>query len=103
MKKVIEILREIYWEALRAPSINTTMLKNPYRREFIIKKFLGKTKAERIAKKEELKKLEEEVKRNAHEREIFNKKEEDTKRESIRKRQRQMAEMRFKLGFNDKG
>lgn len=46
----MEILREIYWEAKRAPDTNTTMLKNPYRREFLKKKFLGKTREERVAR-----------------------------------------------------
>ena len=44
-----EILREIFWEAKRAPSINTTALKNPYRREFFKRKFLGRTREERLA------------------------------------------------------
>ena len=48
--RVMEILRELYWEAKRAPDTNTTMLKNPYRREFLKKKLLGKTKEERAAK-----------------------------------------------------
>lgn len=42
-----ETLREIYWESKRAPDINTTMIKNPYRREYLIKKLFGKTAAER--------------------------------------------------------
>ena len=29
--------------------MNTTMIQNPYRREFLKKKFLGKTKEERLA------------------------------------------------------
>ena len=31
-KAFLDILREIYWESLRAPTINTTMFLNPYRR-----------------------------------------------------------------------
>jgi hypothetical protein len=53
----METLREIYWESKRAPSINTTMLKNPYRREFLMKKMLGKTKDERQRKLIEFTKL----------------------------------------------
>jgi ribosomal protein L9 len=34
------------------------MIRNPYRREFLIKKFYGKTAEERKAKRSELKKLE---------------------------------------------
>lgn len=52
----METLREIYWEAKRAPSINTTMLRNPYRREFLMKKMLGKTKEERVRNRALLKK-----------------------------------------------
>lgn len=47
--RVMEILREIYWEAKRAPETNTTIERNPYLREKYIKKFLGKTKEERKA------------------------------------------------------
>ena len=36
--RVLEQLREIYWEALRAPDDeNSTFKRNPYRREKIIK------------------------------------------------------------------
>lgn len=49
-----EILRELYWEAKRAPSINTTAIKNPYRREFFKKKFFGRTREERLATIKEL-------------------------------------------------
>jgi hypothetical protein len=48
-----EILREIYWESKRAPSTNTSAIRNPYRREFLKKKLLGKTRAERLAKIEQ--------------------------------------------------
>lgn len=36
--RVMETLREIYWESKRAPDTNTTAIKNPYRREFLKKK-----------------------------------------------------------------
>jgi hypothetical protein len=56
----MEILREIYWESKRAPDVNTTMLRNPYRREYLLKKVYGKTKEQRVqAKLEEVKWLEE--------------------------------------------
>ena len=48
--KCLEQLREIYWEALRAPMRIATYKRNPYRREKIIKKTWGKTKEERQAK-----------------------------------------------------
>jgi hypothetical protein len=47
--RAFEILKQIYWESLRAPSTDVTAQRNPYRREFIKKKFFGKTKAERDA------------------------------------------------------
>jgi len=53
----METLREIYWEAKRAPSVNTTMMQNPYRREFLIKKMLGKTRQERVKNRAMLKNL----------------------------------------------
>jgi Mitochondrial ribosomal subunit protein len=46
-QKAMEILREIYWEAKRAPSTNTTAARNPYRREQF-KKRLGRTREERL-------------------------------------------------------
>jgi len=51
----MQSLREIFWESKRAPSINTTIIKNPYRREFLNKKFYGKTSEERKATKKFLK------------------------------------------------
>ena len=71
--RVLEILREIYWESLRAPTTNTTMLKNPYRREFLRKKFLGKTKSERLATIENQKKEELEIRRKVDEDEVHSK------------------------------
>jgi hypothetical protein len=53
----METLREIFWEAKRAPTINTTLKCNPYRREFLIKKFFGKTSEERRTKRKQLKVL----------------------------------------------
>lgn len=49
--KVLGSLREIFWEAKRAPSTLTTLLRNPYRREKITKKIYGKTAEERKASK----------------------------------------------------
>lgn len=50
----LELFREIYWESLRAPSENATLVRNPYRREKIIKKIFGRTKEERKAKYAEM-------------------------------------------------
>lgn len=49
-----ETLREIYWEAKRAPDTNTIALRNPYRREFFKRKYLGRTREDRVAKLAEL-------------------------------------------------
>lgn len=46
------------------------MKRNPYRREFFIKKFLGKTKEERIESLKAQKAREEDVKIKAEERDI---------------------------------
>lgn len=51
----MEILREIYWEAKRAPDQKLEDTKNPYKKEFLIKKFFGKTKEERVENKMKLK------------------------------------------------
>ena len=50
MYRANEIFREIYWEALRAPTHNTDWDKNPYKRERDIKRTFGKTKEERDPK-----------------------------------------------------
>jgi hypothetical protein len=48
--KVFEILREIYWESIRAPITPVNTIRNPYRREYLKKKLWGKTREERIAR-----------------------------------------------------
>jgi hypothetical protein len=53
--RVLERLREIFWESKRAPSTMTTLSKNPYRREYLIKRMYGRTKEERVMRKKELK------------------------------------------------
>lgn len=44
----MELLRELYWEAKRAPQPKIAEIRNPYKRESVRKKLLGKTKAERL-------------------------------------------------------
>jgi hypothetical protein len=51
--RAAETLREIYWEALRAPDTDVIAERNPYRGEFIKKKMWGKTKEERLANKKQ--------------------------------------------------
>jgi len=102
--KCLELLRELYWEALRAPSRNITLVRNPYRREFLIKKFFGRTSKERRQKRREVKlayrqhmrEVEEEIARKeAYENEVTAPKR--------RQRRRDIAKRRAKLGFNDGG
>lgn len=52
-----DILREIYWESLRAPMTATNFVRNPYLRERMIKKIFGKTKAERTVTARRMKRL----------------------------------------------
>lgn len=43
----MEQVREMYWEAKRAPDNMAILDRNPYRREKIIKKIFGNTSEER--------------------------------------------------------
>lgn len=58
--RCFETLRELYWEAKRAPDFNWTMQNNPYRREKLIKQFYGKTAEERKETRAKLKQLKKE-------------------------------------------
>lgn len=49
-----ETLRELYWEALRAPAYNALFRRNPYRREKLLKHHLGRTKDVRDVKMKEI-------------------------------------------------
>ena len=51
----METIKELYWEALRAPDDPVNFRRNPYLREQYKKKFYGKTRAERLAKEAQLK------------------------------------------------
>ena len=101
--RVLEILREIYWESKRAPEINTTSIKNPYRREFLRKKFMGKTREERFATLERLKVFEAKNKIEVDAALMGLTQEKETEKESGRKIRRENATKRAHLGFNDKG
>ena len=98
-----ETLREIYWESKRAPSINTTAIKNPYRREFFKKKFLGKTFEEREAFLKSFAEQDKEHRLTVDKEELGLLDENSQKQESLRKRRRDYAKRRLSLGFNDKG
>lgn len=99
----MEILRELYWEAKRAPDTNTTMLKNPYRREFLKKKLLGKTKEERAAKIKLVDDYDAEHRLQVDKNLLGLQEVEDKKQEGLRKKRRENAAKRLALGFNDKG
>lgn len=101
--RVMEILRELYWEAKRAPDTNTTMLKNPYRREFLKKKLLGKTKEERAAKIKLVDDYDAEHRLQVDKNLLGLQEVEDKKQEGLRKKRRENAAKRLALGFNDKG
>ena len=98
-----EILRELYWEAKRAPDTNTTALKNPYRREFLKKKLLGRTREERLATIEELANLDQERRLRIDKEYMGIAQEKEEMQQSSRKRRRENVAKRLSLGFNDKG
>lgn len=94
----MEILREIYWESKRAPETNTTAIRNPYQKERFIKKFLGKTKEERLATIQQYK---EDYQQNILEAEAkelgvqANNDEEESVYQSMRKSRREFASKRM--------
>jgi hypothetical protein len=98
-----ETLREIYWESKRAPDTNTTALLNPYRRDFFKRKFLGRTREERLANEEELKQLDQERRLRIDSELLGLETKKAEKEEAGRKRRREYAQKRASLGFNDKG
>ena len=98
-----EILRELYWESKRAPDTNTTAIVNPYRREFFKKKFLGRTREERLANEQEQQRLDQERRQQIDEHYLSLDQDISTKEESGRKKRREYAQRRAALGFNDKG
>jgi len=97
----MEILRELYWEAKRAPSINTTAIKNPYRREFLKKKFLGKTREERLAFEAKLNADDSAHRLSVDEGALGLIADQEVKTEGLRKKRRENAAKRLSLGFND--
>ena len=100
--KVMEILRQIYWEAKRAPSINTSLLTNPYRRDFFKRK-LGRTKVERQATQKDLDAKTAELKQRVDAEEMGLVDEGKKKEESVRQKRRMHAAKRLQLGFNNRG
>ena len=52
--KGMETIKELYWEALRAPNDPVNFRQNPYLRDVFKRKKLGRTRQERLAKKKAL-------------------------------------------------
>lgn len=98
-----ETLREIYWEAKRAPDTNTIAVRNPYRREYFKRKYLGRTREERLAKLVELEAADVAHKLEVDKQLLGLESENKEKEESQRKKRRELAAKRLALGFNDKG
>lgn len=98
-----EILRELYWESKRAPALNTTALKNPYRREFFKKKFFGRTREDRLAFMKSFEEMDAQHRLDVDKQELGLMEEDAQKQESMRKKRREYAQKRLSLGFNDKG
>lgn len=101
--RALEILRELYWEAKRAPDMNTTCIRNPYRREQLRRKLLGRTREERLAS---IKAFEEFMVSNraaVDAAEMGLDAEKAKIEEGRRVRRREFAQRRRSLGFNDKG
>ena len=49
--KGMETIKELYWEALRAPCDMVNFRENPYLRDVFKRKKLGRTREERLLKK----------------------------------------------------
>ena len=108
--RAMEQFRELYWEALRAPDDFVTLNRNPYRRETITKKLLGKTKEERAINKAELDALLESNKQEVdkklaeaeiYQRDVVDKKNAQRRAEISQKRQKLALKLAYKLGFKD--
>jgi hypothetical protein len=101
--RLMELVREIYWESMRAPSRNMTMIRNPYRREAIMKKLLGRTSAERRESRRKLKQLIQEQKKKIDielaEQEIYDKEVVS----KLQEKRRRFAKKRAQIGIDDAG
>jgi hypothetical protein len=97
----LRTLREIYWEAKRAPDTNHTFKVNPYRRDKLIKKFFGKTAEERRAFRDRIKLLHKErvaeLEREKAEKEIQAQQEQ----KQLSEKRRGHGRLRKQLGFKD--
>jgi len=99
--KGIETIKELYWEALRAPDNQDNLRANPYMREYFLKKRFGKTKEERVAEVKKVNQMYAE-----HVRTVDARLEEEAKlgigtaRENL-EHKRENARIRRRLGFFD--
>ena len=99
--KGMETIKEMYWEALRAPDTPVNFQRNPYLREQFYKRKYGKTREERLAKKAELRKIYKARVREVEEAEISDaERGVGTPKEHLTER-RETAKARSLLGFID--
>jgi hypothetical protein len=96
-----EVLRELYWEALRAPRTNVIFRRNPYQREKMIKKHFGRTKEERKASITRINKEYSEHVEAVKRAEVESDNNQVEIREASRKKRLENAKRRAKLGFKD--
>lgn len=102
--KTMETLREIYWESLRAPDdVTVTYRRNPYRREKLIKKLMGKTREERLENKAMFKEMLKEHKLEMDKSYIQKDLDVQDRYDAGRGRRVDIAKRRAKLGFDDNG
>jgi hypothetical protein len=99
--RCFETMRELYWEAKRAPSHNHTMVVNPYRREKLIKSFYGKYKEDRKQKIKMLNKMNKEHRAAVDEQMMEQELAESKKQEQISNKRRAYSQRRRDLGFKN--
>jgi len=97
----METIKELYWEALRAPDDPVNFRKNPYLRDAFKRRRLGRTRDERLAKQAEIKLYYKCRVRNIKRRESARRNVKDT--HSIKQKEEKLenAKERRLLGFID--
>jgi hypothetical protein len=100
MAMCIDQLKQVYWEALRAPAHDEQYHRSASRR-WNAKVKLGRTKEERIARKEELKQEETEYIAKREEEIIEEQRKIDKEQERVDENRRNIMLLRQKLGFDD--
>lgn len=102
-RRNIEVLRELYWESKRAPENNSTMEKNPYKREKLIKQTLGRTKQERREAKKEILQSIREAEIIADQKVIDDQKKVEAEKAKVSEQRKRHAKIRKDLGYEDFG